>query len=173
MLVCRSGCSSVSWCPYRPTASEGVIILRVAVGAGDSCVHVLKSFRFPSITCRCLSSPVNPWEVESKLRGHSDRVRDVRWRPFIGVPVNLIASLGRVGVGLRWDGYDCLFCIWIHKNGDAWTTCHKQTYTDPVWRVSWSITGNLLAVSHGVDQVDLWKEMIDGSWRIVNREEKN
>lgn len=64
-------------------------------------------------------------------------------------------------------------CIWSQKNGDAWTTCHKQTYTDPVWRVSWSITGNLLAVSHGVDQVDLWKEMIDGSWRIVNREEKN
>ena len=95
MLVCRSGCSSVSWCPYRPTASEGVIILRVAVGAGDSCVHVLKSFRFPSITRRCLSSPVNPWEVESKLRGHSDRVRDVSWCPFIGFPVNMIASCGR------------------------------------------------------------------------------
>ena len=103
MLVCRSGCSSVSWCPYRPTASEGVIILRVAVGAGDSCVHVLKSVRFPSITCRCLSSPVNPWEVESKLRGHSDRVRDVSWCPFIGFPVNMIASCGRVGEGLRCD----------------------------------------------------------------------
>ena len=87
----------MSWCPYRPTASEGVIILRLAVGAGDNCVHVLKCVPSIAVMCRCLSSPVNPWEVESKLRGHSDRVRDVSWCPFIGFPVNMIASCGRVG----------------------------------------------------------------------------
>lgn len=63
--------------------------------------------------------------------------------------------------------------VWNQKNGDVWAECLHHDYSEPVWRVNWSITGNLLAVSHGVDQVDLWKEMIDGTWRIVNKEEKN
>ena len=38
--VCRQGCSSLSWCPFRQS-SEGVL-LRVAVGGGDNCIHILK-----------------------------------------------------------------------------------------------------------------------------------
>lgn len=38
--VCKQGCSSLSWCPYR--SSDGGAILRVAVGGGDNCIHILK-----------------------------------------------------------------------------------------------------------------------------------
>jgi protein transport protein SEC13 len=31
--------------------------------------------------------------------------------------------------------------------------------------VSWSITGNILAVSGGDNKVTLWKESIEGDWK--------
>jgi protein transport protein SEC13 len=34
----------------------------------------------------------------------------------------------------------------------------------PVWRVSWSVTGNVLAVSSGDHKVSLWKQAVDESW---------
>ena len=50
-----------------------------------------------------------------------------------------------------------------------WKPCFSYQYNEPIWRLSRSLTGNLLAVSHGVDSVDMWKEMLDGSWKIVNK----
>lgn len=38
---------------------------------------------------------------------------------------------------------------------------------EPVWRVSWSITGTILAVSDAKDNVTLWKEITDGQWEQV------
>ena len=46
-----------------------------------------------------------------------------------------------------------------------------NTFEDPVWRVSWSITGNILAVSSGDANVTLWKEELDGKWTLVNQVE--
>ena len=37
----------------------------------------------------------------------------------------------------------------------------------PVWTVSWSVTGNILAVADGNNTVTLWKEAIDGQWQQV------
>ncbi len=37
----------------------------------------------------------------------------------------------------------------------------------PVWRVSWSVTGTLLAVSDANNNVTLWKETVDGLWQQV------
>ena len=37
-------------------------------------------------------------------------------------------------------------------------------FDKPVWRVSWSITGNVLAVSTGDQEVTLWKESLDHKW---------
>lgn len=88
VVVCRMGCNAVSWCPYRPSSKETGSVLRVAVAAGDSCVHILK----------CFISPSNPWDLETKLRGHGDRVRDVSWCPFIGITTNRVASCGRVWI---------------------------------------------------------------------------
>ncbi len=37
-------------------------------------------------------------------------------------------------------------------------------FSAPVWRVSWSATGTILAVSSGDDVVTLWKETSSGEW---------
>ena len=36
-----------------------------------------------------------------------------------------------------------------------------------MWRVSWSVTGNILAVSDSNSSVSLWKEALDGQWQQV------
>lgn len=50
-----------------------------------------------------------------------------------------------------------------------WTPLVLHTFDDPVWRVSWSVTGNILAVSSGDSTVTLWKEGLDGSWSQVSQ----
>jgi protein transport protein SEC13 len=42
-----------------------------------------------------------------------------------------------------------------------------RTFDAPVWRVSWSVTGNVLAVSTGDHKVTLWKQALDESWQQV------
>jgi protein transport protein SEC13 len=37
-----------------------------------------------------------------------------------------------------------------------------------VWRVSWSVFGNVLAVADGSNTVTLWKEAVDGEWAQVS-----
>lgn len=37
-----------------------------------------------------------------------------------------------------------------------------------VWRVSWSLSGNVLAVSTGDNKVTLWKETLKGEWEKVS-----
>jgi len=36
-----------------------------------------------------------------------------------------------------------------------------------LWRVSWSLSGNVLAVSGGDNKVSLWKENLKGEWDCV------
>ncbi|GFH23428.1 WD_REPEATS_REGION domain-containing protein [Haematococcus lacustris] len=42
-----------------------------------------------------------------------------------------------------------------------------STLQVPVWRVSWSTTGSLLAVSDANNSVTLWKESVDGLWQQI------
>ena len=41
-------------------------------------------------------------------------------------------------------------------------------FPDVVWRVSWSLAGNILAVSCGDGKVTLWKENLKGGWECVS-----
>ena len=44
----------------------------------------------------------------------------------------------------------------------------KDRFPDVVWRLSWSVTGTILAVSSGDNKVSLWKEALDGEWECVS-----
>ena len=50
----------------------------------------------------------------------------------------------------------------ITSNMSAAQVIHD--FGTPVWRVSWSVFGNILAVSDSKNSVTLWKESIDGHW---------
>lgn len=57
--------------------------------------------------------------------------------------------------------------VWTQdKAGAPWTQV-VLPFSAPVWRVSWSLTGNMLAVASGDQQAALWKQALDGSWQCV------
>ena len=94
----------------------------------------------------------------SSAQPHNDWVRDVAWAPSTGMPCNTIASCSE----------DRTVYIWTQTelNG-PWSRELLHTFEAPVWRVSWSVTGNVLAVSSGDHKVSLWKESLNKKWMYV------
>lgn len=58
--------------------------------------------------------------------------------------------------------------IWTEKPGGSWEPLLLKDFGVPVWRVSWSTTGNILAVSDANNSVTLWKEAMDGQWQPIS-----
>nr|XP_033939915.1 protein SEC13 homolog [Pseudochaenichthys georgianus] len=93
------------------------------------------------------------WKEDRMLEALSDWVRDVGWAPSIGLPTSTIASCSQDG---RTDGRtDGRVFIWTCDDpaGNTWTAKLLHKFNDVVWHVSWSITGNILAVSGGDNKI--------------------
>lgn len=96
--------------------------------------------------------------LDSSTR-HSDWVRDVAWAPATGMPSNIVASCSE----------DRGVVIWTQSQASGpWSAAEMKTFPAPVWRVSWSITGNVLAVSSGDSDVSLWKQNLEGAWECIS-----
>eukprot|EP00298_Acanthocystis_sp_HF-20_P006378 c16260_g1_i1.p1 GENE.c16260_g1_i1~~c16260_g1_i1.p1 ORF type:complete len:315 (+),score=121.27 c16260_g1_i1:1-945(+) len=153
------GCTSVSWCPYlKPGALFGVVEganpKRIVTGGCDNTARVWQ-----------FDESDKTWKPESNgvLTGHQDWVRDVAWAPNIGLPVSTVATCSQ----------DRKCFIWTQSENSDWKKTELPQFPAPVWRVSWSITGNILAVSTGDNRVTLWKENTDGEWTIVSAVTEN
>ena len=97
------------------------------------------------------------YSVIKELTGHSDWVRDVAWAPTM-LQKSYIASAAQDKTVRIWTSDPA------HPN--EW----KPTVLDfdaVLWRVSWSLSGNVLAVSGGDNKVSLWKENLKGEWHCV------
>mmetsp|Transcript_26832 Transcript_26832/g.30713 ORF Transcript_26832/g.30713 Transcript_26832/m.30713 type:complete len:402 (+) Transcript_26832:50-1255(+) len=96
---------------------------------------------------------------------HSDWIRDVAWAPSIIPNTNIVASCSE----------DRNVIIWTQKGGlgNEWVGKVLHTFEDPVWRLSWSVTGNILAVSSGDSSVTLWKQNIHENWVQVSSVAEN
>eukprot|EP00300_Choanocystis_sp_HF-7_P041837 c8623_g1_i1.p1 GENE.c8623_g1_i1~~c8623_g1_i1.p1 ORF type:complete len:325 (+),score=50.73 c8623_g1_i1:104-976(+) len=146
----QTGCNSVSFAPFlRPgtltgTAEQAGYPLQLATAG---CDNLVKLWEYGQ----------QGWERKQDLSHHKDWVRDVAWAPNIGLPVSYIASCSQ----------DRSCVIW-RLEADKVTPIELPRFPAPVWRVSWSITGNILAVSSGDNRVTLWKEMADGEWRHIS-----
>eukprot|EP01103_Thecamoeba_quadrilineata_P008814 TRINITY_DN18540_c0_g1_i1.p1 TRINITY_DN18540_c0_g1~~TRINITY_DN18540_c0_g1_i1.p1 ORF type:complete len:304 (-),score=61.00 TRINITY_DN18540_c0_g1_i1:24-935(-) len=143
------GVNGISWAPVNtPTPLKRL--------ASAGCDNLVKTWRY--------YDSENKWRQEESLSEHKDWVRDVAWAPSIGLPTTTIASGSQDGTVIIWTQDD--------PNGPV-----KVQYTfdikDVVWRLSWSITGNILAVSGGNNVVTLWKEDKDGVWQPVYSMDEN
>jgi len=147
------GCNAISWGPavqpgalLDPASGQRSSVKRFVTGGCDNLVKVWKE-------------EDGQWVEEQKLEAHSDWVRDVAWAPSIGLPRNIIASCSQ----------DCHVVIWTNDGTSAaWTSKILHKFNDVVWHVSWSVTGNILAVSGGDNKVSLWKENLEGQWICVS-----
>lgn len=145
------GVSSVSWAPSIATGAlvgSGMLdsVQKLVSGGFDSTVKVWKLID-------------GNWKMDfPALLMHTDMVRDVAWAPNLGLSKSTIASASQDGTIVVWTAA---------KEGDQWEGKVLKDFKTPVWRVSWSLTGNLLAVAAGDNNVTLWKEAVDGEWQQV------
>jgi protein transport protein SEC13 len=152
------GCNAISWGPSAPLASltqqpdqqqsqtqQPQLQSRLVSGGGDNTVK----FWVFDLDAR-------EWRCDYEGHKHTDWVRDVAWAPNIGLPFDTVASCSQ----------DQNVFIWrrnVNTSGQ-WEAIPLNKFNSVVWRVSWSLTGNLLAVSTADNQVTLWKETQDGKW---------
>jgi WD40 repeat protein len=104
------------------------------------------------------------WVVATVLDGHGDLVHDVSWAPNLGRAYHLVATACK-------DGMVRIYRLGYHKA----TATYQPTLVAKlsqhggaeVWRVSWNVSGTILA-STGDDGVSrLWKADFNGTWHPV------
>lgn len=158
------GVNAVSWAPHgayhddsaapsEPTA-ETVEYPRLVTGGCDNRIRFW------------IQQDNGQWQEDTSAKeiSHSDWVRDVAWAPSILPNVNVVASCSEDGTVLVWN-----------QNGrqGEWKPTLLHAFESPVWRVSWSVTGHILAVSSGDNDVSLWKASIDGTWHQMETLEES
>lgn len=159
------GVNAVSW---APAVAPGSLLAPAAPGAPEAPA----AKRFASAGCDNLvriwayRDDAQSWVEEDVLDGHKDWVRDVAWAPSIGLPRAYIATASQDRTVLVWtrDGPGASWARTpLDPAGDG-----SGKFPDVVWRVSWSLAGNILAVSCGDGKVTLWKENLKGAWECVS-----
>lgn len=149
------GCTSVSWAPYNSLGSQGAQgpIQRVVTGSCNDKVSIWQLVYASEEG----GSPY--WEVTKTLYGHNDWVRDVAWAPNLGIPANVIAS----------GSDDHTVRVWTQDEADGdWESHVVHTFRAPVYRISWSLTGSVLSVAAGDDEVTLWKQQSNHEWTCLS-----
>ncbi|KZT03050.1 protein transporter SEC13 [Laetiporus sulphureus 93-53] len=173
------GCNAVSW---APAVQPGSLITPQPPTIPGQAPFVPQSVkRFASAGCDNLvkiwgyNDERQEWVVEETLEGHTDWVRDVAWAPNIGLPRTYIATASQDKTVLIWTK-DTPTSPWVKTALDpssasvtpASGAATAGKFPDVVWRVSWSLAGNILAVSCGDGKVTLWKENLKGVWECVS-----
>lgn len=149
------GVNSVSW---APALAPGSIASSSASGGGAAnnssrrfvtggSDNVLKIWAF--------DPAAGTYKQEREpLTGHTDWVRDVAWSPTV-LHKSYIASASQDKTVRIWTSEPSAAGQWESK---------VLNFEAPVWRVSWSLSGNVLAVSSADNKVTLWKENLRGEW---------
>jgi protein transport protein SEC13 len=76
--------------------------------------------------------------ISEELARHTHVIRDVAWAPSVSFARQVIASCAEDGLVVIWTRDD---------DRSEWHNIDLLKLTGPIWRVSWSVTGSLLAVS--------------------------
>lgn len=156
------GVNAVSW---APAATPGSIVSSSPSPSGTTTTN---NRRFVTGGC---DNTLKIWAYDpaaggyrlerEPLTGHTDWVRDVAWSPTV-LHKSYIASASQ----------DKTVRIWTSSgDGGEWSS-KVLAFDAVVWRVSWSLSGNVLAVSAQDNKVTLWKENLKGEWECVKTMEE-
>ncbi|KAL8919616.1 MAG: hypothetical protein Q9172_004893 [Xanthocarpia lactea] len=151
------GVNAVSWAPAMVPGSlvsskpELGAQRRFATGGSDCLVKIWDWNR-----------EENTYTPTLSLTGHTDWVRDVAWAPTV-LQKSYIASASQDKTVRIWTSDPA------HPN--EWKST-VLNFDAVLWRVSWSLSGNVLAVAGGDNKVSLWKENLKGEWDCVKTVEE-
>ncbi|GAA5842975.1 hypothetical protein JCM3766R1_001648 [Sporobolomyces carnicolor] len=192
------GVTSVSWAPAvgigsltTPQNVQAGAAGAGAGGAGEGQEGLTQVKRFCTGGCDGLvkiwgwNEQTKEWApdpVEHVLQAHTDWVRDVAWAPSVGVGKAYLASAGQdksVYIWTQPDSQSTWSRAALEPSSQQQTNQQQQQqqqqpapadgkFGDVVWRVSWSVAGNVLAVSSGDGKVSLWKESLKGKFEEVS-----
>ncbi|KAJ2345737.1 GTPase-activating protein S13, partial [Coemansia sp. RSA 2618] len=160
-----TGVNAVSWAPVIAAGA----FTQPGAGADAKSTGLVKQFATGgcdnNVKIWAFSEDSKTYEVIHTLDGHGDWVRDVAYAPNIGLPRTYLASCSQ----------DKNVFIWTQdaQPGKAGASEWKrqslsEPFPDVVWRVSWSLSGNVLAVSCGDNRITLWKENVKGEWECIS-----
>ncbi|TIC75162.1 WD40 repeat-like protein [Wallemia mellicola] len=152
----KLGVTSVSWAPASSnsnitapgSANASALSHKLVTGGCDSLIKIWS-----------LNSETKQWQCDDTLQTHTDWVRDIAWSPNVGLSKQYIASASQDKT------------VYVHTqqiaNGEWSSTKIDYDFKDTVWRLSWSLSGNVLAVSAGDGKVTLWKENLEGVFELL------
>ncbi|CCD24377.1 GTPase-activating protein SEC13 NDAI_0D00630 [Naumovozyma dairenensis CBS 421] len=154
------GVNSASWAPATiiqgNNGGDGKNVdelRRFVTGGADNLVKVWK-----------YNKENSTYILDDTLEGHSDWVRDVAWSPSVLLR-SYLASVSQ----------DRSCIIWTQEDNEGpWkkTELQQEKFPDVLWRASWSLSGNILALSGGDNKVTLWKENLEGNWESAGEVEQ-
>jgi len=164
-----TGCNAVSWAPAFAAGAvmaadtpASVQAKRLVSGGSDNLVKIWRTGYD--------AQGNEVWEEEgmaamqsaegeeARPKAHTDWVRDVAWAPSLGAPDSMVASCSQ----------DKKVIIWSEDSASPGTWTQREIqFGCVIWRVSWSVTGNILAVSGGDNIVTLWKQNLLGDWEQI------
>ncbi len=160
----KGGVNSISWGPDVKTgallaAAHAVPAMkaerRFVTGGCDNRIRIWRQ-----------SDADGSWEDQPVFTNsdasHGDWVRDVCLGALAG-PARQHHRVGQRGQDVA---------LWYEEASGEWRRGQVLTFDSGVWRVSWSVNGNVLAVSQGDQKVSLWKETADGQWKQVSTEQQ-
>lgn len=126
----------------------------------------------PPMMCVAAEREVRVWEYNANARrwlavagleGHGDLVHDVCWAPNLGRAYHLVATACK-------DACVRIYKLSYSKAAAAYTptmVAKLAHHSAEVWRVSWNVSGTILA-STGDDGVSrLWKSDFNGTWHPI------
>lgn len=151
----KQGALAVTWAPHTHLGASlaGRTSVRLATAGCDERVRVW------------VRTDGGEWreDEEGLLEGpHKRWVRDAAWAPATGLPVNQLASCSEDGKVVVWEQ---------KRAGGRWEPTVVRDFGAPVWRVSWSLTGGILAASSGDPTgeatVTLFKQTLLGDWAEI------
>lgn len=156
----EGGVAALSWAPSSSPAT---------LAAGPAAARAALTGPRRLATCGMTDGRVCTWRYDEKGNSwtlhkeladerHGDTVRDVSWRPNIGIPANVIASCGKDGSVMTWVQ---------DMDQQPWRLQAAWDVGGDARRVIWSKSGHLLAVSVGDSDSLLYKEGPIGQWSHV------
>lgn len=149
------GVNSVSW---APSSTPGSLVSSTATAANGGVRRFVTGGSDNLLRLWAFDAASQSYKQEREpLTGHTDWVRDVAWSPSV-LQKSYIASASQ----------DKTVRIWTSEAKTPGVWNFKELKFDVVlWRVSWSLSGNVLAVSGGDNKVSLWKENLRGEWELI------
>ena len=184
------GVNAVSWAPAVAPGSlistqpqSGSEIRKIATGG---CDNLVKIWNFEYVRY-CL--PIVPCEETNLVCLVRRGIRGLRKRYYKAIRIGLEMLLlhlqsecrkHTLRLPLRYPSHDTLsnlsqdktVIIWSQNApGQPWKKqlLKNEPFPEAVWRVSWSLSGGILAVSSGDNKVALWREGLKGEWENVHQ----